>query len=90
MGYEGTNQYRIWDPKRDKIVWARDVKIDEFNTEYVEKWNPIGTLKPAGLPKGISIPQSASEHSEIHDSARNDRTSVSREAREEQQNEDDV
>lgn len=89
VGYEGTNQYRMWDPQRDKIVWVRDVKINESDTEYVES-NSIGQKKPAELPEGLSIPQSASEETEIHDGARNDRISVSREIREEQQNEDDV
>lgn len=31
LGYEGSNQYRLWSPEQNKIIWARDVSIDELN-----------------------------------------------------------
>ena len=37
VGYEGSNQYVLWDPDRNEIVWARDLTIDEFQTQYTEE-----------------------------------------------------
>src|SRR6266536_236270 len=34
LGYEGLNQYILWKSKRDIIIYARDVIIDEWNTIY--------------------------------------------------------
>ena len=32
----GSNQYKLWDPQLDKIIYARDVVIEEWNTIYQE------------------------------------------------------
>ena len=37
VGYEGSNQYVLWDPARNEIVWARDLTIDEYQTQYTEE-----------------------------------------------------
>lgn len=37
VGYEGSNQYVLWDPDRNEIVWARDLTIDEYQTQYTEE-----------------------------------------------------
>ena len=37
VGYEGSNQYVLWDPARNEIVWARDLTIDEYQTQYIEE-----------------------------------------------------
>jgi hypothetical protein len=37
LGYEGSNQYVLWDPARNEIVWARDLTIDEYQTQYTEE-----------------------------------------------------
>jgi hypothetical protein len=37
IGYEGSNQYVLWDPARNEIVWARDLTIDEYQTQYIEE-----------------------------------------------------
>src|SRR6266498_4346580 len=34
LGYEGSNQYILWEPGRDIIIYARDVIIDEWNKTY--------------------------------------------------------
>jgi len=49
IGYEGSNQYVLWDPARNEIVWARDLTIDEYQTQYtnlIEKFanDQIGLL----------------------------------------------
>jgi hypothetical protein len=30
----GSNQYKLWDPQLNKIIYARDVVIEEWNTVY--------------------------------------------------------
>src|SRR6266536_6183535 len=34
LGYEGSNQYILWESGRDIIIYARDVIIDEWNETY--------------------------------------------------------
>src|SRR6266536_6237939 len=34
LGYEGSNQYILWESGRDIIIYARDVIIDEWNKTY--------------------------------------------------------
>jgi len=36
LGYMGSNQYKLWDPQLNKIIYARDVVIEEWNTTYEE------------------------------------------------------
>ena len=36
LGYAGTNQYILWDSESDRIIYARDVAIDKWNTIYNE------------------------------------------------------
>src|SRR6266498_5558459 len=36
LGYEGLNQYILWESGRDIIIYARDVIIDKWNTIYNE------------------------------------------------------
>src|SRR6266511_679012 len=36
LDYKGPNQYILWKPGRDIIIYARDVIIDEWNTIYNE------------------------------------------------------
>jgi hypothetical protein len=36
LGYEGSNQYRLWAEETNKIVWARDVQLEEYNEIYSE------------------------------------------------------
>jgi len=36
LGYMGSNQYKLWDPRLNKIIYARDVVIEEWNTLYSE------------------------------------------------------
>ncbi len=34
LKYAGTNQYIFWDSESDRMIYARDVAIDEWNTIY--------------------------------------------------------
>jgi hypothetical protein len=34
LGYEATNQYILWDPDMNKVIYARSVQIDEYNTIF--------------------------------------------------------
>jgi hypothetical protein len=34
LGYMASNQYKLWDPQLNKIIYARDVVIEEWNTTY--------------------------------------------------------
>jgi hypothetical protein len=36
VGYKSTNQYRLWAPELNDIVWARDITIDEYDVVYQE------------------------------------------------------
>ena len=36
LGYMASNQYKLWDPQLNKIIYARDVVIEEWNTTYQE------------------------------------------------------
>lgn len=36
LGYMASNQYKLWDPQLNKIIYARDVVIEEWNTTYEE------------------------------------------------------
>src|SRR5438045_3412057 len=36
LGYMASNQYKLWDPRLNKIIYARDVVIEEWNTIYQE------------------------------------------------------
>jgi hypothetical protein len=36
LGYIGSNQYKLWDPRLNKIIYTRDVVIEEWNTLYSE------------------------------------------------------
>jgi hypothetical protein len=36
LRYMGSNQYKLWDPQLNKIIYARDVVIEEWNTLYSE------------------------------------------------------
>ncbi len=40
VGYEGKNQYRIYNPRTGKVHVARDVKIDEYNLYDKSATNP--------------------------------------------------
>ena len=39
VGYEGKNQYRIYNPRTGKVHGARDVKINEYNLYYKSATN---------------------------------------------------
>ncbi len=41
LGYVGINQYILWDSESDRIIYTRDVAIDEWNTIYNEIQNQI-------------------------------------------------
>jgi hypothetical protein len=34
VGYDGVNQYRMWAPEMNAIVWGRNVTLDEDNVVY--------------------------------------------------------
>ena len=36
LGYMASNQYKLWDPQLNRIIYARDVVIEEWNTTYEE------------------------------------------------------
>ena len=34
VGYDGVNQYRMWVPEMNAIVWGRNITLDENNVVY--------------------------------------------------------
>jgi hypothetical protein len=34
VGYDGVNQYRMWVPEMNVIVWGRNITLDEDNVVY--------------------------------------------------------
>ncbi len=41
LGYVNINQYILWDSESDRIIYTRDVAIDEWNTIYNKIQNQI-------------------------------------------------